>query len=452
MRIILTAPPLHDLGDPGSVGHIRVCPNYGLYLLAAVAEEAGHEARVIDPVYFEKAFGSREAIAATVKDTDALGLSVNSCTWPRARRLLFDLEKIDGRPVTVLGGPHPSLFDEHILESSPADYAVRGEGERPLTALLDRLSNDEGASGIPGVTYGDGGGIARNPMPELLSPDELSSLPLPRFDLMPENYYDLIPVETSRGCLHACVFCSVTYRRSWRGVEPEAAADCISRLSGFLDRTTRKKLFIIDDCFTADHKRLKSISSKLSGFPHPLVFEARIPDVIAEGMIDTIAALPVGVMEMGVECGYDEGLAKIGKKLTLEQVERAAKIIDGRGLSGKSRFSFIMTLPWETKKEVLKTLEYAFKLTGKYGSRLAANWLTVFPGSMIWKKRDQWGIEIEIEDYDRDEWWSGMDMFKRCHPLLNIEKDLEDIAAYAQMMTRLFPHIQHDGWFKYLPQ
>jgi radical SAM superfamily enzyme YgiQ (UPF0313 family) len=195
---------------------------------------------------------------------------------------------------------------------------------------------------------------------------------------------------------------------------------------------------------------LKSISSALSGFPHPLIFEARIPDMIAEGMIDAVAGMPVGVMEMGVECGYGEGLAKVGKKLTLELVERAAEIIDGRGLSGKARFSFIMALPWETKKEVIKTLEYAFKLTGKYGSRLAANWLTVFPGSMIWKKREQWGIEIGIEDYDCNEWWSGMDLFKRCHPLLNTEKDLEDIAAYAQMMTRLFPDIQHDGWFRYL--
>ncbi len=448
MKILLCALPFPDLGDPASSAHSRACPNLAIYLLAAVAEAAGHQVRVVDPLEFEAAFDPDRGLRKTISGVDVLGLSVNSCTWPRAKHLLDDLEKLDTRPVTVLGGPHASLFDEHILAVSPADYVIRGEGERALTALLDRLSRGLDGEGVPGLSYRRGAAVQRNDMPPLLTPEELAALPLPRLDLIPSGYYELMPIETSRGCHHACIFCSVTYRRNWRGMAAGTVRDRIERMSAHLARTRRQSFFIIDDCFTGDRGRLQEISGLLAGFPHRLVFECRIPDVIAPGIMDAISSLPVLVMEMGVECGYQEGLDRVRKKLRLDEVQRAAAVISERGMGSRARFSFIMGLPWETKKEIFKTLEFAFKLTGGIGARMAANWLTLFPGSAIWRRREEWGIEMDESDYDCHGWWADPEVFGKCHPRLDMKKDIADVKLYALMLARLFPAIRHEWWIK----
>lgn len=448
MNLILTAPPLHDLSDPRGRGHIRVCPNLALYLLAAVAEAAGHAVRVIDPIEFEAAFAP-ETLAATALEADVLGISVNSCTWPRARRLLADLARLPRRPVTVVGGPHASVLGEHVMQAPGVDYAVAGEGERTLVALLAHLDTGRSPADLPGVCAREAGSPGAN-SPPLLTPEELRDLPLPRLDLMPQGYYDLIPIESSRGCRYACIFCSTIHRRSWRGLDAATFHQRLDRLAPALGRSTQRGFFIIDDCFTADHERLDQISRDLSGFSASFVFEARITDVIAPGVADSLARLPVRVMEMGIECGYTEGLKKVGKRLTLDQVDQAAQLLGQAGLAERGRFSFILGLPWESRAEIFRTLAYGFKLAARGGSRLVASWLTVFPGSTIWRRRQEWGIRIEAEDYDRDSWWSDPELFRRCHPRLNPGQDLDAILAYIQLLMNLFPAVRHDGWFRHI--
>jgi anaerobic magnesium-protoporphyrin IX monomethyl ester cyclase len=331
------------------------------------------------------------------------------------------------------------------------DYVVRGEGERSFSMLIDSLSKGQDTSKIPGISYLKDRELVRNPPPPLLSGEELAELPLPRLDLMPDGYYDLIPVESSRGCYHACIFCSIIYRRNWRGISPEALASRLSRQAHLLSRTRHRSFFIVDDCFTADHERMRRFAEEVSGFQHQFIFEARITDLIAKDMMDVITTLPVRVIETGVECGYDEGLARVGKKLTLAQVAEAAELIEQHDLGDRCRFSFILGLPWETRKEVFKTLEYAFKLTGRLGARLVASWLTLFPGSIIWRKRKEWGIEFSEADYDIDKWWRTKDVFMRSHPGLDPDKDVGKIFTYVQMLMKLFPDIIHDGFFRYIP-
>jgi hypothetical protein len=106
-----------------------------------------------------------------------------------------------------------------------------------------------------------------------------------------------------------------------------------------------------------------------------------------------------------------------------------------------------MGLPWETRAQVFSTLAFAFKLAHKVQSRLVVSWLTVFPGSPIWRRRDQWGIAIGESDYDRPAWWARKDFFRRTHPGLT-EKDGEAIVTYLQLLKTLFPGIRNDGLLK----
>lgn len=449
MKVLLTAPAFADPDSTEFSGHLRASPNLGLYLLAAVLSGHGHEVALIDPIDFDAAFAP-DRRAATLAGVEALGVSANSSTWPSARSLLLELEAEDRRPVTILGGSHGSILDEHVLRTAPVDYVVRGEGERALPALLGAIAAGRDGGDLPNLSYRRGEEVIQNPQGPLLTPEELAALPLPRFDLMPAGYYDLLPVETSRGCKHACIFCSVTFRRNWRGLAPAEVEERLRALAPFLEKTRERTFFLIDDCFSADHHRLAGIADRLEGFPHPVCFEARITDVIAPGVLDHLLRLPVKVMEMGVECGYEEGLARAGKRLTLAEVEAAAGLLETRKIGDRGRFSFVLGLPGESRKEIERTLNYGFKLADRLGSRLIVSWLTVFPGSIIWKKKAEWGIEIGSGDYDRPQWWREPELFRRCHPALRFPEDFEAAMTYARLLVHLFPRIRHDGFFREL--
>jgi len=450
MKVLLTAPPLADLDAPGKKEHLHASPNLGIYLLASVLSENGQKVKLIDPSVFEDRLGTAELAASETSDVDVLAVSINSCTWPRALRLFRELEEKGKRPLTIIGGPHASVLDEHVASFPVVDYVIRGEGERSFPRLLECLGKGADPGEVPGITFFRGDRLVKTDQGTLLTPEELAELPMPAFDLMPEGYYDLVPIETSRGCYHACIFCSISFKRKWRGMGPSTLAERFQSQERYLDKTRRQSFFIIDDCFTADHDRLSATADVLSGIDSPLCFEARITDVIAPGVLDSIQRLPVAIMEMGVESGYAEGLQKMGKGLKMDQVMEAIALLEKIGFGDKARFSFVMGLPWETRQEILKTLEFAFKITGRMGARLIASWLTVFPGSIIYKTRGKWGIEMDEKYFDNELWWRSGEVFERTHPGLDMEKDVDTIVTYIKMMKELFPQIQHDGFFRWL--
>jgi radical SAM superfamily enzyme YgiQ (UPF0313 family) len=83
---------------------------------------------------------------------------------------------------TVLGGLTASAFAEEIIQTFPSvDFIVRGDAERPLTLLIQRLlaaSDGEmpDLSDVPNLSYRLGGEIVENPTTYCAAPADLDSL------------------------------------------------------------------------------------------------------------------------------------------------------------------------------------------------------------------------------------------------------------------------------------
>ncbi len=86
---------------------------------------------------------------------------------------------------------------------------------------------------------------------------DLSETPVPRFDLLKTDAYASMPIQFSRGCPFQCEFCDiiVLYGRRPRTKRPQ---QILAELDALLRLGWKKQVFIVDDNFIGNKRKLKS--------------------------------------------------------------------------------------------------------------------------------------------------------------------------------------------------
>lgn len=442
-------------------------PPLAVYLLAACLREAGHEVDVLDPVEMDRGMTSPEigtrsrSIVSSPEDdipelrlratrADLVGISSNTFGWPAALRMIRVIRRAcPGLPI-VLGGTHPTYLAEDVLCRTSADYVVRGEGERALVRLADALDGPTGSlADVPGLSYRKGESVVHNPSPEPLPVECLNELPLPAYDLLPAGAYRAISLETSRGCRYACSFCSIPHQALWRGLGVDAVRrriDHAIRFAGKLQSVSRygsktsTVLTFVDDCFSIDMTRAVEIlrhvlDCDLRAQGMELSYEARATDMCHPQIGECLARIPLQMILLGADCGYDEGLKRIGKGMKSEDIRAAAAAAQRAGFMDSLLFAFIIGYPWERKTDVLRTLDFAYELSTQYGAATNINWLLCLPGSRFWERRHEMGFHLDPHDYD-EIGVGTFELLRRTAFQLSTE-DFAEIAAYHRYCAAL---------------
>lgn len=243
MRLLLLQPPVADFYDTD----IRLQP-LGLGYLAAAVRSYAPDVEVVvrdyhhgwgrrtvalpaeladlRPYYFVadqspfSAFGAyyhfgapyeqiAEEVAAWAPDL----VGISALFTPYYREALATARAIKARidvPI-VCGGGHVSAAPGSMLADDAVDFVIRGEGERPLVALLKELAGERGFERVPNLGFKHQGQPIYNqradnyPL-EALPPPDFGDLDAARYQL---HGKPLAFVLTSRGCPHRCTFCSV---------------------------------------------------------------------------------------------------------------------------------------------------------------------------------------------------------------------------------------------------
>jgi anaerobic magnesium-protoporphyrin IX monomethyl ester cyclase len=437
MRVILIATLLQDYVNgvlsPISMDATKTCPPYGIYHLATCLSEHGHEAFVIDQI--AQGTPDLRPHAALLATADLIGIGTSSLSWPTARDCIAVLASSFPAVPIVLGGIHATMFDRYVLETTGANFVVRGEGEVALPVLCEAMLGIKTYSDVPNLTYKlMSGKIVRNPSAGKITAEQLSAYPLPDYGSVPFGAYYGLAIETSRGCPFDCIFCSTAYRKTWRGIPAEVVVDRIEQATAFLPRTTGGVLQIIDDEFTTDTARTMRICDLLNKrnlYPR-LVYDARINDLLEMELVCGLAPYTEQFL-VGAECGYDRGLATVGKRTTCAKMSSAAENLMRTGIAEKADFSFVIGFPWETKDEVMQTVRFAHHLHSSFGVRILLQWYCQIPGSRLWN--EQRSKEIVHESlYDNYGFFRNHYLFRtgvRLKPseIFDVQDVLESIKA-----------------------
>jgi anaerobic magnesium-protoporphyrin IX monomethyl ester cyclase len=432
---LFTAAPGFLLWPDGSAQIETSMPQVALYTLAAVVQDAGVACTILDPLEYWRLCREGEAFDRTARGHDVFCISANSLTWPAARPLIARAAALEPRPLVVVGGLHATYCDEHVLRTTPADVVVRGEGEDTLDELLRALREGRSWRTIEGLTYLADGNVVRTPDRPVLPPERLSCSPLPLWERLPNGVYGFLPMETSRGCKFGCTFCSIYHKRAWRAVGDEAFRRRVRHTVANFTRVNIRTLMLSDDCFTADPGRVERyvriLEEEAPGIG--IGIEARAGDVLKIPILKSLSRLNVEFIQIGVEAGYPEGLRRIRKGITLDQVVASAHALHRIGLRAQAKYSYIVGFPWETEVEMKRTMAFALSLGSRYGNHVQVNWHLLVPGSEIYREFREAG-KVEEGDFDvlpPD----APGLFGRTHP--SVTRDVAiAIQDYAELLEQ----------------
>ncbi len=225
----------------------------GIGFLSSALQKEGINAYIVDEqVDFDPVATVHEYVKKISKPY-IFGFSVLTATYKSAVILSNQLKSYYPESVIVFGGIHPTAMPDEVLSNNSVDFVIRGEGEKALVKLYNRIKNNESFGDIKSLSYKQNGEIVHNERDYLI--EDLDSYPGFPYHLFTNRKYDLGFVLSSRGCPYNCIFCSnrITTGRKYRYRNAETIADEILMLNTKYDK---KHVGFYDDNFLVNKKRV----------------------------------------------------------------------------------------------------------------------------------------------------------------------------------------------------
>jgi len=365
------------------------CPNIGIAILAAVLEQHKYDVKVLDTFVLNL---KNEEIVKAIKNIKPRIVAITSVTanFPYAMDIIRLVKETDPSITTVYGGPHVTIMPHTALNSKDVDYIVVGEGEETIVELVDYVLNKKGDKAkIKGIGYRDDKGEIVIAEKRWFIAD-INKIPMPAYHLLPMHAYraygwldegrKFTTMVTSRGCPFQCTYCtsSKIFGYRWRHRNVEKVFEEIMLL---YNKFGIRHIYFQDDEFTVDHKRVVDICNKIIENKLDLIWECltRVSHVDEE-LLKKMSQAGCKSILYGIECGYQEGIDKINKKITLKQAVDAVRLSKKYGISPK--VTFMMGFPWEGKKEIKETIKFAKKLNADL---TFFNILNPYPGTPLYE-------------------------------------------------------------------
>lgn len=294
----------------------------------------------------------------------------------------------------VLGGGHATVAPESLLADPAVDYVIRGEGERPLVELCGALFSGQELTRVPNLGYKENGALR---FTELEPNYALESLPTPDFsDLSTSSYqYKGRPmafVTSSRGCPHACSFCSA--RAVFSGYRRRPVEQILEEI-GQRYTEGRRVIDFEDDNLTANRSELHALLDGLaSAFPNGELQYLAMNGVSYHGLDRaTLARMrEVGFAQLNLSLvsAKQASLGRAARPHRVHDFVETAKAAFALGF-GVTAYQ-IVGLPYERVEDMIDTLALLARLPVLAGASIF--YLT--PGSGLAQ-----GLNLTEADYVR---------------------------------------------------
>ena len=287
----------------------------------------------------------------------------------------------------ILGGPEVSYNAEAYTALPEIDYVVRGEGEKPVCALLSCLNQ--------GTALPEHMGICSTHMvSDIYTEADLSSLESP----YTEEYLSAVRgklayFEASRGCPFSCAFCLSGGCRGVRNFPMEYVKASLLSLWNSGAKTVK----FVDRTFNADRKRADEIISfimeRAENMPRICFHFEIAADILADSTVKLLSRAPKGLfqIEAGIQSFHEPTLLAVTRKNSTDKVCKNVKKILAAG-NIHTHVDLIAGLPYENLETFRESFHKAYALGAHM---LQLGFLKLLHGSTLRAEKDRYGFVFE---------------------------------------------------------
>ncbi len=285
-----------------------------------------------------------------------------------------------GKSVAV-GGPYATSVPEP-LHAAGADFLILDEGEITLPMFVEAIARGE-RSGVFRATE---------------KPD-VTSTPVPRYDLLELDAYSDMSVQFSRGCPFQCEFCDiiVLYGRKPRTKAPQ---QLLAELQALYDLGWRGSIFMVDDNFIGNKRNVKLLLRELApwqaerGYPFFFSTEASVDLAQDRELLDLMVACNFIGVFLGIETPDTDSLALTQKfQNTRNPLTEAVQTISRTGI--RVMAGFIIGFDNEKPGAGRRIIDFV-ETTGI--PQALFSMLQVLPNTALWHRLKKEGRLIEGDD------------------------------------------------------
>lgn len=283
----------------------------------------------------------------------------------------------------VGGGPEASADPEKLLSQGSFDAVVRGEGEVPFRALMERLSRQEDPAGLPGVCVRTDAGSQCGPeIPQVESRAELVS-PWLSGTLAPKRGEGVL-WETSRGCVFNCDYCYDA--RGAKGLYHFPT----ERLAAELDLFAKAgvgQVWVLDSTFNYPPERGKELLRLIAAKTRRLHFhfEAKA-DFLDRETVHLLSRLRCSV-QIGLQSARPEILRTIHRQFDPELFIRRLHMLQAEGVT--FGLDLMYGLPGDDYAGFRHSLGFALDRSPNHVEIFP---LAVLPGTTLHRRREELGL------------------------------------------------------------
>jgi len=412
--------------------------NLAVRYIWAALEQAGHEVRQI--VFNDRAELEGAARELAGSGAELAGLSMVFTYRAREFADLAARARELGFGGHMVAGGHFAAFNaEDLLRDVPAlDSVAIGEGEEIMCDLAAHLHD---LSVVRGLVWSNAAGeLVRNaPAPK---PPDLDRLPYPTRKVPFDTYHGIpiVNLLSSRGCTHACAFCSIA---AWHKLcggarlrmrSPENVAEEMAQL---YEQGVRIFNFHDDNFFlrskaeTFDRARALKRELDRRGVGRIAFAVKSRPDSVDEELFAYLKSMGLFRVFLGIEAGTAESLRNLGRGQTRSDNERALEIVNRLDLH--ACFNLLMLNPGSTLEDFAANVAFL-----RQHPRNPMNFCRteIYAGTPLEKKLrkqgrllgDYWGYDYQIADP------RAQRLFDIVYPAFR-ERNYGDRALHHQTMS-----------------
>jgi anaerobic magnesium-protoporphyrin IX monomethyl ester cyclase len=294
--------------------------------------------------------------------------------FPRAIELLSSLN--ENRPTVVMGGVFATFAPDVAYANSDGcvDYILKGEGEKTIVELCDKLEKNESVVDIDGIYYIEknvfsGDKVINNHLP---SPNAISDIPIPDYSLFNESRFyrpmqgkvrRMFPIETFRGCPYKCTYCNspsqTTIHKDELNVNFFRKAE-ISRIEHEIETMINvykaDSLYFWADTFLSWNKTdFYEFCNMYEKYKLPFWMQTR-PETIKKEYFERLKEIGLLRVSFGIEHGNEEFREKyLERKLKNTKIIEKLKIVTDMKIP--ISVNNIMGFPFETRELAFDTIE-----------------------------------------------------------------------------------------------